>query len=66
MMQPVMNTMILKVFLWSGVVLVAKRGPFAYDGLISFWFAVFVFFGWMVVMTVTTFQAVSREEGRES
>jgi len=58
---------------WSGVLifpaaLIAffKKGPFAYDGLISFWFAVFVFFGWMVVMTAMTFRAISAEDRRLS
>ena len=55
--------------LWSGLLifpaaLIAffKEGPFAYDGLISFWLAVFVFFGWMVVMTVVAFQRIAVEE----
>jgi hypothetical protein len=57
--------------LWTGLLispaaLIAffKTGPFAYDGLISFWFAVFVFFGWMVTMTVVTYQRVLAEEQR--
>lgn len=57
--------------LWSGFLIFPagligffKTGPFAYDGFLSFWFAVAVFFGWMVVMTVMTFRAVSQQEGR--
>ncbi|WP_428312972.1 hypothetical protein [Hydrocarboniphaga sp.] len=46
----------------AGLIGFFKVGPFAYDGIISFWFAVFVFFGWMVVMTVTTFRVISAEE----
>lgn len=47
----------------AGMIGFFKTGPFAYDGLISFWFAVVVFFGWMVGMTVMTFRAVA-EQGR--
>lgn len=46
----------------AGMIGFFKRGPFAYDGIISFWFAVFVFFGWMVVMTVMSFLAVRAED----
>jgi hypothetical protein len=55
--------------LWSGLLIFPagligffKSGPFAYDGIISFWFAVFVFFGWMVLMTVMTLKAISAVE----
>lgn len=48
----------------AGLIGFFKTGPFAYDGIISFWFAVFVFFGWMVIMTVTTFQAITAEDRR--
>ncbi|MCY1554822.1 hypothetical protein D9M68_914260 [compost metagenome] len=41
-----------------------KTGPFAYDGIISFWEAVVVFFGWILVMTITTFTAINNEERR--
>lgn len=37
-----------------------KNGPFAYDGLISFWFIYIVFFGWIVVMSVVTLKAINR------
>lgn len=57
--------------LWSGVLIFPagmigffKKGPFAYDGALSFWFAVVVFFGWMVVMTLTTFKVVNNEDKR--
>lgn len=37
-----------------------KTGPFAYDGLISFWFIYIVFFGWIVAMSIVTLKAVGR------
>ncbi len=50
----------------AGLIGFFKTGPFAYNGFISFWFAVFVFFGWMVTMTVVTFQAITAEDRRLS
>ncbi|MDT4839725.1 hypothetical protein FQZ97_735220 [compost metagenome] len=57
--------------LWCGVLIFPagmigffKTGPFAYDGIISFWEAVVVFFGWILVMTITTFTAINNEERR--
>jgi len=41
-----------------------KTGPFAYDGLISFWFIYVVFFGWIMVMSVCTLRALSRAAAR--
>jgi hypothetical protein len=59
--------------LWAGILICPagfigffKEGPFAYDGLISFWFAVVVFFGWMVVMTLVAFRAVAVEQNRHA
>lgn len=46
----------------AGLIAFFKTGPFAYDGFISFWFAVAVFFGWMVTMTVVTFRALAMDE----
>ena len=45
----------------AGLIVFFKTGPFAYDGAISFWFAFCVFFTWMIVMTVMTFQAIARD-----
>lgn len=41
-----------------------KTGPFAYDGLISFWFIYIVFFGWIVVMSLVTIKALNRVAAR--
>jgi hypothetical protein len=43
------------------VLVFTKTGPFAWDGLISWWMPMFDFFGWIVVMTVLTVRAVDRE-----
>jgi len=39
-----------------------KSGPFAYNGLIAFWFVAVEFFVWMTIMSVMTFKAISRDE----
>ncbi|WP_029891244.1 hypothetical protein [Polycyclovorans algicola] len=41
-----------------------KTGPFAYDGLISFWFIYIVFFGWIMIMSTVTIKAVNAEKRR--
>jgi hypothetical protein len=58
--------------LWSALLIVPagfigffKKGPFAYDGAISFWFAVAIFFGWIIVMTIVGFKATAVEERRQ-
>lgn len=59
--------------IWSGILIFPagmigffKTGPFAYDGVISFWFAVIVFFGWMATMTIASFRAVAAQETLQS
>jgi len=44
----------------AGLIVFFKTGLFAYDGVGAFWMPFFVFFGWMVAMTLTTFQAIAR------
>lgn len=48
----------------AGLIALFKTGPFAYDGLLSFWLPAFVFFIWMTVMTVMTFRFLNDEERR--
>lgn len=55
--------------LWTAVLIVPaglieffKTGPFAYDGLISFWFVFAVFFGWMLVMSAVTLRAIAADK----
>jgi hypothetical protein len=49
----------------AGFIGFSKTGPFAYDGLISFWMAFFIFFIWMVVMTSVGFRALRAEHDRQ-
>ncbi|RJF89407.1 hypothetical protein D3874_22535 [Oleomonas cavernae] len=55
--------------LWCAVLIVPaglieffKTGPFAYDGLISFWFVFIVFFGWILVMSAATLKVIAADK----
>jgi hypothetical protein len=39
-----------------------KSGPFAWQGILEFWLAGVVFFGWVVVMSIATIGAIRRQE----
>jgi hypothetical protein len=59
--------------MWCAVLLVPavlipffKTGPFAWQGVFEFWLAALVFFGWIVVMTVVAYQAISRQAATEA
>tara|TARA_R110000787_G_scaffold15088_20_gene46499 strand:+ start:814 stop:1542 length:729 start_codon:yes stop_codon:yes gene_type:complete len=58
--------------LWCAVLIIPaalieffKTGPFAYDGMISFWFIYIVFFGWMMLMSVLVLRAANEEKRRQ-
>jgi hypothetical protein len=58
--------------LWTAVLIIPaglveffKTGPFAYDGVISFWFVWIVFFGWIIGMTAITLRACTVEKRRQ-
>jgi len=48
----------------AGLIEFFTTGPFAYDGIISFWMVWLAFFGWMCVMTIVTLRALHAEEQR--
>lgn len=48
----------------AGLIVFFKKGLFAYDGVGAWWIPFAVFFGWMIAMTVTTFQAINRHKSR--
>lgn len=50
----------------AGLIAFFKEGPFAYDGIFSFWLPFLVFFGWMALMTYNTFLAAAREDRHAS
>lgn len=54
------------LFLPSGLAVFFKTGPFAWDGLISFWMAILVFSAWYSVMIFVTLKAIKRQELTET
>lgn len=54
--------------LWCALLLIPavlipffKHGPFAWHGLLEFWLAAVVFFGWVLMMTIQVIGAVNRQ-----
>lgn len=45
-----------------GLLVFFKTGPFAWNGLISYWIPLFDFFPWVVVMIVLAFRATRRDD----
>lgn len=43
-----------------------KTGAFAWQGVLEFWLAGIVFFGWIVVMTVATLGAIKQQESEQA
>lgn len=57
--------------LWAGFLMAPaslmgffKTGPFAYNGLLTFWVVALDFFVWMLVMSVVMFRVVARDANR--
>jgi hypothetical protein len=58
--------------LWTAVLIIPAglvefftAGPFAYDGVISFWWVWLEFFGWVMVMSAVVLRACKRERQRQ-
>lgn len=58
--------------IWTAVLIVPaglieffKTGPFAYDGIISFWFVWLIFFGWIIGMSAIVMRACTAEKKRQ-
>jgi hypothetical protein len=49
------------LFVPAGLILFFKTGPFAWNGILAFWIPLTIFFIWMIVMTVMTLKAMSRQ-----
>jgi putative effector of murein hydrolase LrgA (UPF0299 family) len=49
-------------FVPAGIIVFTKTGPLAWDGVFAFYIPLFVFFGWVVAMSVMTFRAISAQE----
>ena len=70
--QPVFPRWLAYLNLWAallfvpaGLAFIFKTGPFAWNGLISFWVPAVVFFSWIVAMAVQLFKAIGQSDQRE-
>jgi hypothetical protein len=48
----------------AGLIAFFHTGLFAYNGIGAFWIPFAIFFGWMIVMSVTTLQTINRQTHR--
>ena len=55
------NLAVTTLFLPAGLIIFFKAGPFAWDGMLSFWVPLTDFFIWMIVMTYFLFKAGRQE-----
>jgi hypothetical protein len=46
----------------AGLIAFFRTGLFAYDGVGAFWIPFAIFFGWMIVMSVTTLQTINGQK----
>jgi hypothetical protein len=56
------NLWVALLFVPAVLAFFLKSGPFAWDGLISFWVAACAFFGWLLVMTFVLLKAIGESE----
>lgn len=70
--EPVFPRWVGYLNIWTAVLIVPaglieffKTGPFAYDGVISFWFVWLVFFGWIIGMSVIVMRACTAEKRQQ-
>ena len=57
-----LNLWVAMLFLPSGLVLFFKTGPFAWNGICTFWLAATVFTIWLVAMLVVVLRAIRQQE----
>lgn len=58
-----LNVWTVVLFLPAGIIVFFKKGPFAWDGLVTFWVPVTVFFFWFLLMLPLVFKAIRQQEG---
>jgi len=51
------------LFIPGGFAFFFRKGPFAWDGILSFWVAASAFFVWLILMTYVMLKAINDEEG---
>jgi hypothetical protein len=53
-------------FVPAGIIVFTKTGPLAWNGILALYLPLFMFFGWVVAMSVTTFKAIANQNPAES
>src|SRR5882757_1482136 len=61
-----MNLWLAFLLIPAGLMLFFKTGPFAFDGVITFWVPNVAFFGWIIVMTWLVIKATRAEARRQA
>jgi hypothetical protein len=56
-----MNLWTALLYLPAGFIVFTKTGPLAWNGVLAFYIPLFVFFIWVVLMSVTTLQSIRRQ-----
>jgi hypothetical protein len=59
------NIWIALLFIPGAFAFILKTGPFAWNGLLSFWLASGAFFSWLIVMTPLTLKAIDRSDAAD-
>jgi hypothetical protein len=54
------------LFCPASLIIFFKHGPFAWNGVIAFWFVAIVFFAWMLVVTVVLIGAIRHQQLEEA
>mgnify|MGYP001614015868 CR=1 FL=1 len=57
-----LNLWVVFLSLPAGMIAFFRTGPFAWNGLISFWMVAVVFFAWLIITVVLLLKAISRQE----
>lgn len=54
------------LFMPGGIAVALKTGPFAWNGILSFWIAASAFFAWFIVMTIVLLRALRSDDGSKT
>lgn len=64
--RPEWSPEIVQIFLPGSISVFFKDGPFAWNGLLTWYLPLTVFTAWIIVNTVLTLRAITREEREET
>ena len=61
-----LNLWVAVLSLPAGLIAFFRTGPFAWNGLISFWMVAIIFFAWLITMVVLLLKAIGQQEAGQS